>query len=153
MRKRTSVILLLSALTLVFISVGLLVLSILNSTRTTGIEADIKGVSTAYIDDATNSLYAFDGSLKKRSFDGSTIADYSLEGIADGDTVNGIDLRAGYLYASLVNQKAIVRFDEATCEANYVYRLLDPVTKLPSAKKTNISPSLQKTKEKPILRC
>ena len=151
MRKRTSVILLLSALTLVFISVGLLVLSILNSTRTTGIEADIKGVSTAYIDDATNSLYAFDGSLKKRSFDGSTIADYSLEGIADGDTVSGIDLRAGYLYASLVNQKAIVRFDEATCEANYVYRLLDPVTKFTVSEKNEYLAVASKNKGKTYL--
>ena len=67
MKKKTSVLLLILSVALVLISTAVLLMSIFGSSDFTDIRADLQGASAVYIDDEANAVYAYDGSLAKRS--------------------------------------------------------------------------------------
>ena len=78
MKKKTSVLLLILSVALVLISTAVLLMSIFGSSDFTDIRADLQGASAVYIDDEANAVYAYDGSLAKRSFQGERLVEYSF---------------------------------------------------------------------------
>lgn len=126
MKKKTSVLLLLISAALLIISTVILVLSVFGSTNFTDIRADLQGVSAVYIDDEAESIYTYDTSITKRSFGGEPITAYSFG--ESEPRVNEITVQGDFLYASLLDERKIVSFDEQTGTPGKVYRILDPIT-------------------------
>ena len=126
MKKKTSVLLLLISAALLIISTVILVLSVFGSTNFTDIRADLQGVSAVYIDDEAESIYTYGTSITKRSFGGEPITAYSFG--ESEPRVNEITVQGDFLYASLLDERKIVSFDEQTGAPGKVYRILDPIT-------------------------
>ena len=75
MKKKTSVLLLILSVALVLISTAVLLMSVFGSSDFTDIRADLQGASAVYIDDEANAVYAYDGSLAKRNFQGERLVE------------------------------------------------------------------------------
>ena len=127
MKKKTSVLLLLLSAALLLVSTVVLALSVFGSTNFTGVRSDLQGVSAVYIDEEAESIYTYGTSVTKRSFGGEPITAYSFG--ESEPRVNEIAVQGGFLYASLLDERRIVSFDEPTGAPGKVYQILDPITK------------------------
>ena len=129
MKKKTSVLLLILSVALVLISTAVLLMSVFGSSDFTDIRADLQGASAVYIDDEANAVYAYDGSLAKRNFQGERLVEYSFGEGQETPRISEINVKGGKVYVSLVDERMIVSFDEASGTPETVYRLLDPISK------------------------
>ena len=129
MKKKTSVLLLILSVALVLISTAVLLRSVVGSSDFTAIRADLQGAAAVSSDEEANAVYAYDGSLAKRNFQGERLVEYSFGEGEETPRISEINVKGGKVYASLVDERMIVRFDEASGTPETVYRLLDPISK------------------------